>query len=344
MKRLLLLALLVLPSVVSSDVAYVPSASTIVAIGNGPNCSLISVSAASDDGTPGTGDSVSFTSTVTGGAPGPYTYLWDFGDKPYSGVITTTSYWSMDEAAGDDRVDSVAGHDLTPYNSPESVAGKFGNSVKFAFSYPPPTAQYLSVAHHADLQGGDVDFSVAFWFSGLNDPTIDQYALVGVSDAVVANREWAVRITGFGSYTNHYRFTWTRSDGTDDTIWGPVVEFDGQQHFIHCWRDKTAQKIYLRIDFGAIYSADSAGGGQVGTAAFGVGARGNGDKPMDGSIDELYIYRGLWTDEEAHNIAGMSALANPTWKFSTAGAKTVTLTVTDSFGCSASDTVAETVS
>ena len=207
----------------------------------------------------------------------------------YSASLPSTSYWSLDEASGT-RIDATSAHDLAPTSTPPGVASVVSNGASFT------TDQLLSVAHHADLQGGDVDLSVAFWTTPtLDTPTIDQYVLMGIYE------EWKVYISGFGSLTNYFRFGWWNSDGTFiSTPASPLVVY-GIPHYVIAWRDSTAQTINIQVDFGPVYSRSSTGGGQITAEPFGIGGTPGGTHPgqfFEGVMDEVYLYRGLWTAEQ----------------------------------------------
>jgi hypothetical protein len=227
------------------------------------------------------------------------------GAAKYAGepAIPVTSYWSMDEASGD-RVDSAAAHDLTPSGSPTTVTGIFGNAVELD---EPSATQFLTAPRHADLIGGDVDLSVAMWVKP-GGPTFDQSLLIGPS-----GEEWKLFVSGFGSYTNYFRFSW--QDDDVDENWpititdAPLLAVESRWTFVVAWRDNTAKTISLQVDHGPIYTTSSTVT-FTGDNDFGVGGFPSApSKEFDGVIDEVYLYRGIWTDQEKLNISGLATIA-----------------------------------
>ncbi len=75
----------------------------------------------------------------------------------------------------------------------------------------------------------------------------------------------------------------------------PVV---GQSHAIIIWYDPVADTIYAQVDGGTLDSAAHSGGAFVNTSSFDIGQFAGGVTRLDGMVDEVGVFKRLWTPAE----------------------------------------------
>lgn len=79
-----------------------------------------------------------------------------------SGLV---AYWPLNETATSGDVTAIdtsgKGNNLTSNNSVLSAAGKIGNARDFVSA----NSEFLSIASNTDMQFGDKDWTLAFWFN-----------------------------------------------------------------------------------------------------------------------------------------------------------------------------------
>src|SRR6187431_54120 len=93
----------------------------------------------------------------------------------------------MGEATAAARADSVGAETLADNASVAQIAGKVGNAAHFARA----SSQFLSRASNANLQTGDIDFTLAAW---VYLDSVGQVSTIAGKFGLSGTREYVLRV------------------------------------------------------------------------------------------------------------------------------------------------------
>ncbi|HNP70950.1 MAG TPA: hypothetical protein PKK15_07580 [Kouleothrix sp.] len=242
------------------------------------------------------------TVTVTASNAGGATAATSAGSAISSLHSSLTAYWQMEAASGN-RADATGrGNTLTDSGGTTSGVGIIGNAAQFS-------ASNLSIANNADVAGGDVDITIAFWLyvpsGGSGFPEI-----FGV-DETLANRNYSAFLN---MSTNVLTMQFFRSGPTAVTrtitisrdVWQLVI----------VWHDSVNDLMGIRLNGGADSTVATGGVLQAnGTSPLQIGrATSTGTRIPTGSrIDEFGIWRRVLTSGERTTLYNSGA--GKTWPF-----------------------------
>jgi hypothetical protein len=198
-----------------------------------------------------------------------------------------TAYWPMEEAAGEDRIDSLNGISLCEHAVGESLydVGMYVGIIGGAAYFDERYLMCLTTADLPDVTGGD--FSFAFWLAPLGSSYLSQ-TVVDIGNTVKITLDSAGDSLIFGVATDTWPYGFAVQTAAD------TLGTSGWTH-VACVRQDSSLKIYLN---GVL----SAAGGFSGAVAldenpsdFGetdliVGCA-DSDSPLNAAVDEL----GIWS-------------------------------------------------
>lgn len=206
------------------------------------------------------------------------------------------AYWKLDEASGT-RVDATGrGNDAAPTSTPGNAAGV----ISSALDIDGTNYKYIAAQNSADLQTGDVDFTLAAWI--WFDASSSDYDLIGKWSS--SDLEYELALSG-----QKFRFYLTPDGssfpGVDATTFGNVS--DSTWYFVVLWHDATADTVNICVNAGATDSTSHSAGVRVGTAIFKFGKTDFGVGHFDGRIDEVGFWRRVLTSGERTTLYNAGA-------------------------------------
>lgn len=192
-----------------------------------------------------------------------------------------TAAWKFDDLADA----TERGNDFTNHNSATFVTGKLGNAVSFN-----GTNQYLTRASTADIQLGEIDWTIAFWVF----PTQDGNFFFG------KGTEFDFISTGacFPDFTVY------DENGDPGCSFAYSTPFrKNQWNLVIAWRDVAAESCYLQVNGGAVQSGpwDSVGVPAAVFAADLIVAK-NGPAYYPFRLDSLGIWKRQLTESERREL------------------------------------------
>lgn len=142
---------------------------------------------------------------------------------------------------------------------------------------------FIGIASNADLQTGDIDFTIQVW---VRPSSIPPQVYQIVSKDGVGNREYTLNIGSDG------KFGLEIPGG--GTVTSTEVAVSGTWYCVHAWHDSTANQIGISVNAGVPATAASAAPG-IGTAAFNIGRREyNGfEGYAHVNVNNVCVYRSL---------------------------------------------------
>lgn len=194
------------------------------------------------------------------------------------------SVWELSEASGN-ALDSHGSHTATETSGTIGAAagpGGLAGSRDFELS----DSEGFAVADHADLDGGDTDFSIACWvmFESLS---ADQF-VISKWQTVGNLREYALQ---YNNTTSRLRFVVTANGSTiANAEWGSALS-TGVWYYIAGGHNAATNEIWLSVDSGTPVTTSHSGGVFSGTADFWLGARQPQTQPFDGLMSQAAFWR-----------------------------------------------------
>jgi len=212
-------------------------------------------------------------------------------------LTSLISYWKLDEASGT-RVDSHGTNDLTDNGSVASTSGVIGNAADF-------DSDSLSHANNSDLQTGDIDFSISFWFQ----VKAHGFYCYLLSKESGSEREYGLYFDGNGGSSldlvwegfgyagggNPFSLHWSAPIGT------------GSWHHCVVWHDSVANQVGICIDAGTPVTASLSTGVYASSAPFTVGNHGSDNRYFYGYADEVGFWKRVLTSQERTDLYGGGA-------------------------------------
>lgn len=196
----------------------------------------------------------------------------------------------------DDTSDSSGnGHTLTNNGSATFVTGKIGNCVNLASA----SSQYLSIAHHADFNPGDTNWSIGLWFNPTTaSGTQALFSKMDGATAATYDLSWVAGsdLLVFSIFNDSF--------STAGSVTVTPSFSSGTWYCITAKVDAGADLIYLRINDGAGPSnnnSTSSAMTSLGSVPLTIGARADtGDRRfVNGKIDAFHFwFKALSSAEE----------------------------------------------
>lgn len=187
----------------------------------------------------------------------------------------------------DDLTDATGrGNTLTNNNSATFVAGEIGNAVNLVAA----SSQSLSIAHNADVNPGDTDFTIGFRFKPTSDTGTYQ-ALFSKKDGATAD---TMRLVWNGTLNGLIFDIYNAGGGSAGNISVAPSFSNGTSYCIIAWVNAAADTIHIRVNDtafigdGTTSSAMNSGG----SVPFRIGATDVSGElfPVDGVIDNFNIW------------------------------------------------------
>ena len=212
-------------------------------------------------------------------------------------------WWTLDEfSAGVGpvvREDSQGANDLTDNGTTPSATGK----VSLATQHTNAVPDWMSHVSNADLQTGDIDFTVACWVYLDNKATTQ--TIVSKDNSVPGgDREYQIH---YHQPTDRFRMqVFTAVDVAvtvvANTLGAPAA---ATWYFIIGWHDATANTLNIEVNDGGVDSIGTGGALQAaGAAEFRIGsnASGGGVNELDGRVDEVGFWKRVLTGSEGTGL------------------------------------------
>jgi hypothetical protein len=190
------------------------------------------------------------------------------------------AYWKLEETTGT-RLDELSGCggsgcDLTSNNSVGYTgSGKIGNAANFVRA----SSQYLSHSDDADLDSGDIDYTIATWVRISSVPADNAYIIAKANGS-----------------TDEYKIFYNTSISKFDAAIGGTVlggagstPSTGTWYFLVMQHDSVNDLISLSVNNGTPATVSYSGGSPSGTSIFSIGSYG-GYLYWNGDIDST----GYW--------------------------------------------------
>jgi hypothetical protein len=198
-------------------------------------------------------------------------------------------YLQLDEASGN----ALDSHSVGPYDLTENGTIGLTSGMRH---FQRTNSEYFSRASNADLQSGDIEFSVAAWVNA--ETVAGGYFTVAAKDNIGVEREWILLIDqdvaskfSFGVYSG------TTSRGS--VQWGTPPS-TSTLYFVAAGHSASGDLVWISVNAGTPVTAGTSGTLAVSSASFLVGATHNGGNaaiPWDGQIGTLgYWKRDIRTD------------------------------------------------
>ena len=198
-------------------------------------------------------------------------------DSLRSGLM---DYWRLWEASGNSE-STVGRNTLTDNNTVTGNPGIVLNARQFTRA----SSERLSLASTADVQSGDIDFTVACWVYLDSTPAGIMYAM-GKDGTGAGTREWRVMWNNADSLLTFsiFKAVDTAASVTAATLGAPAT---ATWYFITAWHDAVGDTVNIEVNMGGADSAATGGAAQAAsTAEFAIGARSAGTLFWDGRICE----------------------------------------------------------
>lgn len=234
-----------------------------------------------------------------------------FGQVPFSlqdrAFLASTSplrnglvgYWRLEESSGTRFDCSKNGNHLTSNNSVGQAAGVSGYTGSAA-SFVSASSQYLDRASNTSLQVGDIDFTIAAWVK-LNATTTFQ-TIASKYQTTGDQREYQLMFDNAVFATKRFVFL-ISSDGTVSGTNTVIASNFGEPaalawYHVVASHDSVNNKITISVNNGTANETSVTGGIFAGSSAFWIGGRNGAAQYMNGSIDEIGIWKRVLTAAE----------------------------------------------
>lgn len=207
------------------------------------------------------------------------------------------AYWKLDEASGT-RVDATGrGNDLTDNNTVTQAAGKVSDAAQFTAA----NLEYLSRATNADLEMGDIDFTICAW--AYLDSLVNSQIVAKDTDSPSNSRDYTLDY--FQAGPTQFRFYFVNGGQVKIATTTTETVTMSTWYFLVGWHDATADTVNIQLDNGTPHSAPTGGlAPQVSAAEFRIGARPytGFEDYMNGRIDEVGIWKRVLTGNERNQL------------------------------------------
>lgn len=209
------------------------------------------------------------------------------------------AYWSLEEAAGAARADDTGrGNTLTDV----ATVGQGTGKIAFGAQFNAASSRYLKRASGADLQMGDVSFTISAWVKF--DSIVLAQVVLSKDDNTAGNREYIL-------YWNGSALQAIVFSATDVSITanGPSAAVGTWYHLLMS-HDSLLNTLSLDVNLGGAYSVGTGAPLQAaGSAEFRIGGEAYPAflQPFDGIIDEVGIWKRILTAAERTQLYNAGA-------------------------------------
>lgn len=212
------------------------------------------------------------------------------------------SWWSLDEASGN-RADSHGSFDLTDNNTVTSTTGKQGDAALFAVA----NDEYLSHVDDADFTLGDRDFTVCAWAQFSSSTEVDA-PIISHGAVVSTPTDWLVARNGANQ---SIRIRVRNAAGTLVNSSSIAITYN-TWFFVLFQYDSSTDTASVEVNRGTPVTLSVVGGSHNDSVPLYIGGTNQGNRNLDGAVDEAAIWhRLLTTDEKDRLYNSGSGMAYP---------------------------------
>jgi hypothetical protein len=200
------------------------------------------------------------------------------------------AYYAFDEASGN-AIDAHGPHDLVETSG--TIAATTGK-VSGARDLERGDTEVFTVADHADLRVGDIDFSYAIW---VNFESLVSTENMGAKWLTTGDqREWRVRATSTGDLIFDVSRLGTLATVVSVT-WSATLS-TGTWYLVIVEHDSVNNHIGISVNNGTMVTTSHSTGVFGGTAPFEIGDISPNNQQFDGLVDEAAFAKRIWTADE----------------------------------------------
>lgn len=207
------------------------------------------------------------------------------GAAPSTLLDGLAAYWTLDEAAGSNRADSVGSSTAVLNGTVGSVAGKTGNAANFNGNID----NYLAAANNAAINPAGTSWTLALWYKlNVNTPMglMAKVSGSGGNEFIIDYGGGVMRLLFYGATTSNVT---TSPTTIDTTNW----------YALRAWYDLPTAKIWIQSEALTAVSANApVGGMNVSNGALGFGVFDGGSRPGNVALDSVGFWRRVLTDDE----------------------------------------------
>jgi len=221
------------------------------------------------------------------------------GKKAPSSLLTgLVAYWKLDESSGN-RIDITGrGNNLSDENTVTAEAGIVGNSAHFALA----NTEYLNLADTADINGGDIDFTLQAWV--YLDSLLTTQFIIAKDGAGGGNEEFAL---SFLHTSVNFRFVVFTAVDTGKAIVNDKTSAVVASKWYHvlAWHNAGTDTVNIQVNLAEIASLATGGALQAaGSAQFRIGSREYTSSNLytNGRIDECAKWNRVLTATEREQL------------------------------------------
>lgn len=202
------------------------------------------------------------------------------------------SYWKLDEASGS-ALDAHGSHNLAELGG---TMGAVTGKISGARDFEADDTESFRVANHADLQGGDTDFTIQAWV---------KVESTGASRRIIAKWEGGGVLEYLLELASVNQFRFFVSNNGSASVSVTATNFGTPSldtwYLIHAWHDSVNNEIGISVNAGTPNTTSHSTGVFAGTSGFNIGGSGSGagsGNGFDGAIDEAGFWRKVLTSDE----------------------------------------------
>src|SRR5690349_8047543 len=187
------------------------------------------------------------------------------------------------------RYDQREASDLASTNAVGMTGGLVNNAAGFVRA----STQYLSIADNPSLSMGDADFTL------LSNVYIDPSAIGTIIIAIKGDKtNYHQREFCLSYNIATSRFGFRVGNGTSSGYVESNTVAPGTWNSIMAWHDSVNNTVNIQVNDGPVNSVAYSDGGMDSSLPLAVGAYSDGSFGLQGSIDELAIYKRVLSADE----------------------------------------------
>ena len=208
------------------------------------------------------------------------------GNAPSTLLNGLYAAWKMNETGNVNRADAVGGSTMVVNGTVNDAAGILGRAANFVGN----VANYLECADNPDISPAGTSFTVAFWIkinTAGNQGFVNKFGGAGGSEYIVD-----CSATGYPRFLV-YGFS------TGASVTSAVAVNDSPAwNAIRAWYDKSANKVKIQVNAGAIAETATVGALNVSNGSMRWGMFENVSRPCNSAIDHGHFWKRVLTDAE----------------------------------------------
>lgn len=200
--------------------------------------------------------------------------------------------WRLEEVSGT-RVDETArGNNLTDNNTVTQATGKLGNAAQFTEA----NSEFLSLTSTADVQLGDIDWTIALWVYLDAASLSGVHFFVGKDTNTSGGRDYDIGINSSSRFIcNVYAPTDGEIQVAATSFGAPTVS---TWYCVFAWHDASANTVNICVNNGTVDSVATGGSLQAASATeFRLGSRAypSFQSYFSGRLDAVHIWKRVLT-------------------------------------------------